>query len=89
MNYLTIHAKAAVQTSDGTDPSGKFVMADSDEVLIRDWPDIVKDPTLYASVDACLDAAETRFAVGQNYNGLNVKAVTRVGNERVEVTLGE
>ena len=88
-NVLTIHAKPAVQSPSNQAVTGKFVLADSDEVLKKYWPEQVQEPRLYASIDAALDAAEILFAVGQVYDGQHVITVTRVGNERVEVILAE
>jgi len=88
-NVLTIHAKPAVQSPSNQAVTGKFVLADSDEVLKKYWPEQVQEPKLYASIDAALDDAEILFAVGQVYDGQHVITVTRVGNERVEVILAE
>jgi len=46
-------------------------------------------PVTYETIDAALDAGEVLFAVGQFYNGQRITAIERVGNERLEVTVGE
>ena len=88
-NVLTIHAKPAVFSPSNADVTGKFQLADSDEVIKRAWPTQVEEPALFASVSLTLDAAETLFAVGQIFDGQHVLTCTRIGNERVEITLGE
>jgi hypothetical protein len=89
MNVMTIITVPVSHTSDGQDNTGKFKLVDSDGVIMRRWPAQVTDPVMYTSRSLALDAGEVLFAVGENFMGQNVLTCTRVGDERLDITLGE
>ena len=84
MNTVTIHA---VPTRIPQAATEGFKLVDSSGVLHEDGTPKT-EPTTYETAGAALTAGQTRFAVGEMYNGQRISAIS-VLDDRLELTLGE
>lgn len=85
MDKITIHV---VPLTVSQPPVEEYKLADTTGVLHDDGTP-TDAPVTYATVDAALDAGEALFAVGEFYNQQKITAITRIGDERLELTVGE